>query len=191
MPNLRRWNMNKVVAVALLAGTAASACQSTQPVPAASPPSAAPAASAPAPKHQTERPPKVALATLPRPVAKPAPPQPQAQPSAVAPASPPAAVAAPIAPAVARPPLQVRELIGLDRDRVTRLFGVPEAMREAAPATVWDFSGGPDCRLSVFFYPDVKTREFRALSVEVTTPEESPVADSACLERLRGDRPGL
>lgn len=75
-------------------------------------------------------------------------------------------------------------LVGLDREQTALLLGAPEAVREQPPATVWSYRSG-DCALNVFFYPDVKTREMRALAYDVLAGSDAEQAKNACFAAIR------
>jgi hypothetical protein len=132
-----------------------------------------------------------AVATAPPPgepiVEAPAPPEPPAPPPA-----PPAAVplpeqkpqttgiAAP-APASGEDP---KQLVGLSFDQTRALLGLPTRQEEKPPAKVWTYSG-TDCELTIFFYADINTQEFRALTYEVRGNGETGGSDDQCLAQLK------
>lgn len=177
-----RGSASRVAAVAMIAAAGLTACASAERHAAAPEPTRASSAGQGAASAE------VALSKLPLPVAKPA------RPVRLTPLPPEPAPPSPTPPVPSTPPpapapmLQAKQLIGLDRTRLAQLLGPPPGIREAAPATVWEYGDG-DCRLSVFFYPDVRTRDYRALSVEMHGGDKSAAAEGACLERLKRLRP--
>ncbi|MEQ8194657.1 MAG: hypothetical protein RIB59_09230 [Rhodospirillales bacterium] len=77
-------------------------------------------------------------------------------------------------------------LIGLDQGEVRRVMGAPGAERKVAAATVWSYRA-KDCSLDIFFYQDLKTRTFRALSYDAKAskdPKNEEVIRS-CIARIR------
>lgn len=82
------------------------------------------------------------------------------------------------------PVLEPRMLVGLDREQIALLLGAPGAVREQPPATVWSYRI-EGCALNVFFYPDVKTREMRALAYDVLAGSETEQAKNACFAAIR------
>ncbi|GAB4165966.1 MAG: hypothetical protein OHK0024_00180 [Thalassobaculales bacterium] len=132
----------------------------------------APAAVQPLPPQPAVTPPTQGM------VAVPVPPAPRAKPTAI----PPLASAAP----AAAPPLDPGTLIGLTREEARRLLGPPVATRERPPAEAWTWRDG-DCRIEVLFYPEINSREFRALAVDAGADEAS---GGRCLGRLRARHAG-
>lgn len=82
------------------------------------------------------------------------------------------------------PVLAPEMLVGLDRGQIALLLGAPAAVREQPPATVWSYRA-KDCALNVFFYPDLQTREVRALAYDVRAASEAEQAKNACFAALR------
>jgi hypothetical protein len=82
------------------------------------------------------------------------------------------------------PVLAPEMLVGLDRGQIALLLGAPAAVREQPPATVWSYRA-KDCALNVFFYPDLQTREVRALAYDVRAESEAEQAKNACFAALR------
>jgi hypothetical protein len=74
-------------------------------------------------------------------------------------------------------------VVGLDREQTALLLGEPAAVRAQPPATVWSYRT-KDCSLNVFFYPDVQTREMRALAYDVIAGEGEQ-AKNACFAAIR------
>lgn len=75
-------------------------------------------------------------------------------------------------------------LVGLDRGQIALLLGAPLDVREQPPATVWSYRA-QNCALNVFFYPDLQTREMRALAYDVRAGEETEQMKNACFATLR------
>ena len=64
------------------------------------------------------------------------------------------------------------------------LAGRPTKEDEKPPAKVWTYSG-TDCELTIFFYADINTQQFRALTYEVTGNEATGGSDDQCLAQLK------
>jgi hypothetical protein len=133
---------------------------------------------------QFDRPaPAVATAPAP-PAAEPEPPAPPPPPKSVAPlpAQKPAQVAA-----TAPPPAPVgpdpKQLVGLDFARTQQLLGKPARQEEKPPAKVWVYNG-TECDLTIFFYADINTGVFRALTYEFKNHEAAEGTDDQCLAHL-------
>jgi len=120
--------------------------------------------------------------------AAPLPPSPPAAPAAAAP--PPAELAArpplPVPPPRDRPDesLAPQHLVGLTEDDLRQLIGAPAAVREEPPAVLWSYSSA-GCALNVFFYMDLASKTFRALTYELKPKEPNGLAGGACLASLR------
>ena len=83
-------------------------------------------------------------------------------------------------------------LIGLDRSAVRRLMGKPKTVRRASAATVWSYRT-KECSLDIFFYQDLKTKTYKALSYDAkaTKGPESDEVIKSCIGRIReGNRVG-
>jgi hypothetical protein len=145
-----------ILAVALVAG-----CQVDKPAPPVAP---APAETAAAPEPPPAPPPPPE--TVPLPAQKPA------QVATTAPAP---------APAPAGP--DPKQLVGLDFTRTRNLLGPPTKQEEKPPAKVWVYSG-TECDLTIFFYADINTREYRALTYEFRNHEATEGTDDQCLAHL-------
>jgi hypothetical protein len=129
--------------------------------------------------------PAPAVATAPAPpAAEPEPPAPPPPPKSVAPlpAQKPAQVAA-----TAPPPAPVgpdpKQLVGLDFARTQQLLGKPARQEEKPPAKVWVYNG-TECDLTIFFYADINTGVFRALTYEFKNHEAAEGTDDQCLAHL-------
>lgn len=84
------------------------------------------------------------------------------------------------------PPPTASELIGLDRDGVTRLLGDPADSRTEGAARVLTYRGKINCQLDVIFFLDVKTGTERVLSFE--QQPDSGKHGAACYAGLRGGK---
>ena len=124
-------------------------------------------------------PPPAQTSTVPEP---PAPPPPPPEPAPL-PAQKPAQVAA-MAPVAAPPPgPDPKELVGLDFAQTQHLLGKPTRQDEKPPAKVWTYNG-TDCDLTIFFYADINTRQFRALTYEIKNHQATEGTDDQCLAHL-------
>jgi hypothetical protein len=127
--------------------------------------------------------PAPAVATAPaQPAAAPEPPAPPPPPPETAPlpAQKPAQVAT-TAPAAAGP--DPKQLVGLDFAQTQRLLGQPSKQEEQPPAKVWVYNG-TDCDLTIFFYADINTQQFRALTYEFKNHQATEGTDDQCLAQL-------
>jgi hypothetical protein len=66
----------------------------------------------------------------------------------------------------ASPQLDPKKLVGLNFEQIQSLLGEPSGRGEKPPGKVWTYSTD-SCVLNVFFYADINTREFRALTYEI------------------------
>lgn len=82
------------------------------------------------------------------------------------------------------PVLGPEMLVGLDQGQIELLLGTPADVREQPPATVWSYRA-KNCALNVFFYPDLQTREVRALAYDVLAGSEAERSKNACFAALR------
>ena len=126
---------------------------------AAPPPSAAAKVSAmpPPPAPVVKRPRPIPLPEH-KPVPPPEPGGPASAGEAVAMAAPQTAQSA----AMAAYPAQRRELIGLDQQAATRLFGTAAERSEKPPATIWRWRSAT-CELDLYFYLDLRSGQMRSL----------------------------
>lgn len=105
----------------------------------------------------------------------------------------------------ARTDLDPERLIGLSLVEAEALLGEPALQDEKPPAKVWTYNA-QSCVLSIFFYADISTKDFRALTYEIRNEEavkhegspkngnasqsqpndqeESELADRQCLAEL-------
>ncbi len=117
---------------------------------------------------------KAVMTPPPRPAPKPAPAAktvPDESPAALPTASP-------------TPPerLHPETLVGLDERQTRELLGSPVTMEDAAPARVWRYASG-SCTLDVFFFMDMTSQDFRALSYDLKSSENAP-NDERCFATL-------
>ena len=114
--------------------------------------------------------------------APPATPPPPPEPAPL-PAQKPAQVVA-MAPVAAPPPgPDPKELVGLDFAQTEHLLGKPTKQDEKPPAKVWVYNG-TECDLTIFFYADINTRQFRALTYEIKNHQATEGTDDQCLAHL-------
>ena len=124
-----------------------------------------------------------------KPPVPPAPAADAAIPVEVAPSAPPSEEIAKVepapAPAPVRSPLKLKaeNLIGLDQPSTVALLGQPSERKEAAPATIWRYTGR-NCELEIYFYLDLKSRILRALHYEVKTHEAAEPVGNQCFADL-------
>jgi hypothetical protein len=89
-----------------------------------------------------------------------------------------------MAPVAAPPPgPDPKELVGLDFAQTEHLLGKPTKQDEKPPAKVWTYNG-TDCDLTIFFYADINTRQFRALTYEIKNHQATEGTDDQCLAHL-------
>jgi len=196
-----------VAAALVVAATALSACVereraflTTAPRGGPAPPGAL-AAPAPVPP---EPPPPVPAPNPARPAAAPAPPAPEPLPGRLfadrfPDVPPPPALPAPEPlpgrlfadrfpdvppPPAVEPGLDPHRLIGLSFTQMAALLGQPALQEERPPARAWTYNAAT-CVLTIFFYPDIATREFRALTYELKTESASEAGQGRCLHELR------
>lgn len=95
--------------------------------------------------------------------------------------------AAPTDSGEARTTPDVESLLGLDFAAVRELLGQPALEEIQAPATVWAYNGS-GCVLHIFFYPHVDGGQYRALTYDVKSAEETPDKSQRCFDELMQDR---
>ena len=76
------------------------------------------------------------------------------------------------------------KLVGMTRGEVKELIGFPVAVADRPPATVWSYRSG-GCALDVFFYLDVGSKTFRALTYQVKGDKGADIAPTLCLGQIR------
>lgn len=80
--------------------------------------------------------------------------------------------------------LAPERLVGKSEDDIRRLIGEPANVREEPPAVVWNYSSA-GCGLSVFFYMDMASQTFRALTYDLKPKQPGGLVGGACLASLR------
>lgn len=87
-------------------------------------------------------------------------------------------------PATEKPDFSV--LIGRDFTGVQALLGPADRIEDASPGRKWEYREG-DCLLTVRFYPDLKTLDYRVLSYAVDNEETAHGDDEdTCSRRFAG-----
>lgn len=89
------------------------------------------------------------------------------------------------------PRLDPKSLVGLNFEQMQSLLGEPNGRGEKPPGKVWTYSAD-NCVLNVFFYADINTREYRALTYEIDSgkarepdsPKLDEEASNQCLQQL-------
>lgn len=89
----------------------------------------------------------------------------------------------------ARPDLDPERIIGLSTTQAKSLLGQPALEDERPPAKIWTYNAKA-CVLSIFFYPDINTRVFQALTYEFNEEAKTDAAKRRCLEELVRERTG-
>lgn len=81
--------------------------------------------------------------------------------------------------------LEPDTLVGLDQSQTRRLLGAPAAteVEREAPAKVWRYARG-GCTLKVFFFMDMTSQDFRALTYDMTSSHNVPNDDQRCFAHL-------
>lgn len=76
-----------------------------------------------------------------------------------------------------------KPLTGLGTRDTVALLGSPSATEERPPARVWRYERG-GCRLSVYFFMDMTSNTFRALSYDMTTTQDARDDHEQCFASL-------
>jgi hypothetical protein len=74
-------------------------------------------------------------------------------------------------------------IVGLNRGQTRHLFGAPMATEDEPPAQVWRYTKGA-CTMKVFFFMDMTSQDYRALSYDVQSNENVPDVDQRCFAQL-------
>jgi hypothetical protein len=74
----------------------------------------------------------------------------------------------------------VDRMIGLDEAEIQSVLGPPMLQEDRAPTKLWVFRSR-SCTINVTLYPDVETRQFHALSYEVTSDAHSAERTRQCV----------
>jgi hypothetical protein len=126
-------------------------------------------------------PPPAETAAAPEPLAPPPPPPEPAPLPAQKPAQ--VATTAPMPIAAPPPGPDPKQLVGLDFGQTQHLLGKPTKQEEKPPAKVWVYDG-TNCDLTIFFYADINTQQFRALTYEIKHHLATEGTDDQCLAQL-------
>jgi hypothetical protein len=119
-------------------------------------------------------------APLPEPLPAPAEALPPALPPSLPLASPPHAIPEHPGP---------KALVGLDEQATVRLLGEPSWTEDVPPAKYWQYAT-PSCVLRVFFFMEMTTQNFRALSYELTSSDDAPNVHERCFAQLLAQASG-
>jgi len=75
-------------------------------------------------------------------------------------------------------------LVGMTHDEVRQLIGDPALVADRPPATVWGYRSVA-CALEIYFYLDVGSKTFRALTYQMKSENGEVVAPPLCLGQIR------
>lgn len=78
-----------------------------------------------------------------------------------------------------------RILIGMTEEDVGRLLGEPSWTEDTAPSRLWQYASDK-CLLRVFFFMEVSTRAYPALSYEITSADDATDVDQQCFADILG-----
>ena len=78
-------------------------------------------------------------------------------------------------------------LVGLSQSDATKLFGQPAERRNLPPSEIWTYHS-TICDVKLFFYPEVGTRTFRALTYQIDNRGVSDAIHNACLSNLTNNQ---
>jgi hypothetical protein len=82
-----------------------------------------------------------------------------------------------------------KALVGLDEQATIRLLGEPSWTEDVPPAKYWQYAT-PSCVLRVFFFMEMTTQNFRALSYELTSSDDAPNVHERCFAQLLAQASG-
>lgn len=114
-------------------------------------------------------------------------PEPAPKPAVATPAPAPVATPAPRlppGPPPPRPQFDLQGLIGLGEQDVAAVLGDPRQVRNDPPAMVWDYQAN-GCAMSLFFYLDLKSQDFRTLAYNFESGGATESAKQACVNRIQ------
>jgi len=75
------------------------------------------------------------------------------------------------------------DLVGFDFSSVRHVLRQPDNVENSALSVVWTYE--TDCRLQLYFYPDIKTRVFRVLKYDLKDSSgEKPANSNACMRSI-------
>lgn len=80
-------------------------------------------------------------------------------------------------------------MVGLDEQATVRLLGEPSWTEDVPPAKYWQYAT-PSCVLRVFFFMEMTTQNFRALSYELTSSDDAPNVHERCFAQLLAQASG-
>jgi hypothetical protein len=91
------------------------------------------------------------------------------------------AMAAPVE--SAEPAVEVGTLVGMGFAETETLLGLPSQEQVQPPAKIWSYEG-PDCVLTIFFYPQVGGEQYRALAYDVGETAADAQSAQRCFTAL-------
>jgi len=86
------------------------------------------------------------------------------------------------------PPVEVdavalTDLVGSDFSSVLQVLRRPDNVEESSLSVVWTYQ--TECRLQLYFYPDIKTKVFRLLKYDLKDSSgERPANSNACMRSI-------
>ena len=86
------------------------------------------------------------------------------------------------------PPPQIEavapgDLVGSDFSSVLQVLRQPDSVQNSALSVVWTYE--TDCKVQLYFYPDIKTRVFRLLKYDLKDSSgEKPMNSNACMRSI-------
>jgi hypothetical protein len=101
----------------------------------------------------------------------------------------PPATLARLTPLGAEVPESLDGLIGFDEPQIAAVLGEPQSRAEAAPATIWRYSG-THCAIDIYFYLDLQSQAMRALHYEVRDHDLSERSAQRCYHTLVDEQRG-
>ena len=103
-----------------------------------------------------------------------------------APAKPPVAAKEP--PKELPPPVQPAELVGSDYSEVLKVLRRPDSVQNSDLTVVWNYAE-TDCRLQLFFYPDIRTSTFHLLRYDLKNAAGEKLSNSnQCMQQFMVSR---
>jgi hypothetical protein len=82
-----------------------------------------------------------------------------------------------------RPKATPETLVRLDEQAMRRLLGEPTWTEDQPPVRYWQYATR-SCVLRVFFFLEMDTQRFRALSYELKSTDDAPHVDEQCFDQL-------
>jgi len=75
------------------------------------------------------------------------------------------------------------DLVGSDFSSVLQVLRQPDNVEESSLSVVWTYRS--ECRVQLYFYPDIKTRVFRLLKYDLKDSSgEKPANSNACMRSI-------